>query len=220
MGYLFYQYCPMDYCHSPITELDLNIQNGSDAQCALNRTGLLCGSCQAGFSLSLGSSRCLMCQDDWPVMFVTITLAGILAGIVLCIIILILNLTVAVGTINGVIFYANILAASYSTFLPKNQPNPASIFISMFNLELGFDACYLKGMDAYTKTWLQFAFPLYVFVLVLYSNHKVQSALFEILKTHWKENPCGYAIHFDLGIVFKDPPNYNLSSLFCYSTVS
>lgn len=100
-------------------------------------------------------------------MFVTITLTGILAGIVLCVIILILNLTVAVGTINGVIFYANILAASYSTFLPKAQPNVASLFISLLNLELGFDACYLNGMDAYTKTWLQFAFPLYVFILVL-----------------------------------------------------
>ena len=166
-GYLFYQYCPMDYCHPPITELNLTSINGSDAQCSLDRTGLLCGSCKPGFSLSLGSSRCLKCQDNWPVMFVTITLAGILAGILLCITILILNLTVAVGTINGVIFYANILAASYSTFLPKSQPNVASIFISLLNLELGFDACYLKGMDAYTKTWLQFAFPLYVFILVL-----------------------------------------------------
>ena len=167
VGYLFYEFCPMDYCQTPITELNLNIPGGSDAQCAFNRIGLLCGSCQPGLSLSLGSSECLPCPGDWlAVYFVPITLAALLAGIALCIIILVLNLTVAVGTINGVIFYANIIAASYSTFLPKPQPNFASIIISSLNFELGFNICYIKGMDTYTKTWLQLAFPLYVFILV------------------------------------------------------
>ena len=167
LGYLFYEFCPMDYCQPPITELNLNIPSGSDAQCAFNRTGLLCGSCRPGFSLSLGSSMCLSCPEYWPaVYFVPITMAAILAGVALCMIVLVLNLTVAEGTINGVIFYANIIAVSYSTFLPTPRPNFASVFISLLNFELGFDVCYLKGMDTYIKTWLQLAFPLYVFVLV------------------------------------------------------
>ncbi len=165
-GYLFYKYCPMDYCKPPIAELNLNIPSGSDAQCAFDRTGLLCGSCQPGLSLSLGSSKCLSCQEHW-LAFPLITLGAILAGIVLCILILVLNLTVAEGTINGVIFYANVIAASYSTFLPNPLPNFASVFISLLNFDLGLDVCYLNGMDSYIRTWLQLAFPLYVFVLVL-----------------------------------------------------
>ena len=166
-GYLFYQYCPLDYCLPPNSELDLNIDNGFDDQCAFNRTGLLCGSCSSGLSLSLGSSLCLSCENNWPLLFAVITMTGFLAGMALCVVILVLNLTVAVGTINGVIFYANVLAVSYSTFLPRQQPNFPSVFISWLNFEVGFDTCYLEGMDAYTKTWLQLAFPLYVFTLVL-----------------------------------------------------
>ena len=166
LGYLFYEFCPMDYCQPPITEINLNIPSGSDAQCAFNRTGILCGSCQPGLSLSLGSSMCLSCPEFWAVYFVLITMAALLAGVALCIIILVLNLTVAEGTINGVILYANIIAVSYSAFLPNPRPNFASVFISLLNFELGFDVCYLKGMDTYIKTWLQLAFPLYVFVLV------------------------------------------------------
>ena len=66
-GYLFYPYCPFDYCHRPDTNIyiNLNIANGPDVQCAKNRSGTLCGSCQDGLSLSLGSSRCLLCSRTW-----------------------------------------------------------------------------------------------------------------------------------------------------------
>ena len=164
-GYLIYEFCPMDYCKPPITELNLNVPSGSDAQCAFNRTGLLCGRCQPGLSLSLGSSKCLPCTEHW--LAFPITLGALLGGLVLCILILVLNLTVAEGTINGIIFYANVIAASYSTFLPKPLPNFASVFISLLNFDLGLDVCYLNGMDTYIRTWLQLAFPLYVFILVL-----------------------------------------------------
>ena len=106
-GYLVYQNCPFDYCSSlslPIN--NLNQPNRADAQCAFNRSSLLCGSCP-GLSLSLGSSRCLQCPSHWHTLFAVITIAAILAGIALVALLLVLNLTVAVGTLNGLIFYAN-----------------------------------------------------------------------------------------------------------------
>ena len=59
-GYLVYLNCPYDYC-KPLnsTSVNLNQPNGADAQCAFNRSSLLCGSCEPGLSLSLGSSLCL-----------------------------------------------------------------------------------------------------------------------------------------------------------------
>ena len=172
-GYLLYDYCPLDYCLPPSSrvELNLNVDNGSDAQCAFNRVGLLCGVCQAGYSLSLSSSQCISCeQNTWPVTFVLLTLAGLFAGVVLTFIILVLNLTVSVGRINGVVFYANILAMSYSTFLYPNHPAGLSGFIAeialVLNLELPYDVCYVRGLDTYSKTWLQLCFPIYMFIIV------------------------------------------------------
>ena len=166
-GYLVYSNCPFDYCHSVSSLINLNQPNGADAQCAFNRLSLLCGSCQPGLSLSLGSSRCLPCPIYWPVLLIAITIAAILAGMALVALLLVLNMTVAVGTLNGLIFYANVVYASKTILLPFQETNFITVFISWLNLELGIDTCYFPGMNTYIKTWLQLAFPAYVILLVV-----------------------------------------------------
>ena len=166
-GYLTYPYCPMNYCIPPdeTVEINLNIPNGADAQCANNRSRLLCGTCSSGLSLSLGSSRCLQCHTYWPGVLVVIIIASLLAGVILVASLLILNLTVAVGTLNGLIFYANIVATSQYKFFPSK--NFITVFVSWFNLELGIDTCFFDGMDFYWKTWIQLAFSAYILLLVV-----------------------------------------------------
>ena len=41
-----------------------------------------------------------------------------------------------------------------------------SVFIAWLNLDFGIETCFYDGMDAYIKTWLQFVFPVYIWVLV------------------------------------------------------
>ena len=115
-GYLVYPNCPFDYCLSASPPIDLNQPNGADAQCAFSCSSLLCGSCQPGLSLSLGSSHCLLCPSYWPVLLIAITIVAILAGIALVTLLLVLNMTVAVGTL---IFYANVVYANKSV---KRRP--------------------------------------------------------------------------------------------------
>ena len=76
-------------------------------------------------------------------------------------------MTVAVGTLNGLIFYANVVYAYQSILLPFQGINFITVFISWLNLDLGIDTCYFPGMDTYIKTWLQLAFPAYVIFLVV-----------------------------------------------------
>ena len=167
-AYLIYPHCPLDYCLPPSqdTKVDLTVPNGSDVLCANHRSGILCGVCQPGFSLSLGSSHCIFCPEYWPIIFVVIVAVAIIVGIVLVIILLALNLTVAVGTLNGIIFYANILAANSSTFSISQQAF-SFVIISWLNMEFGIDACFIKGMSTFTKTWIQLIFPAYVILLVI-----------------------------------------------------
>ena len=166
-GYLIYPYCPLSYCLPSEfkIELNLNIPNGADAQCAHNRSGLLCGACSPGLSLSLGSSRCLTCPAHWPAVTTAIIFGNLLAGIILVALLLILNLTVAVGTLNGLIFYANIVATTYHTFFPSTSF--FTVFIAWLNLELGIDTCFFEGLDAYWKTWIELAFPTYLLFLII-----------------------------------------------------
>ena len=166
-GYVIYPHCPFDYCYTPDLQvsINLNLPNGSDAQCDSNRMGVLCGTCKPGLSVSIGSSKCVTCPTYWPALLVTITIVFIISGVGLVAFLLVLNLTVAIGTLNAIIFYANIVIANKSTLFPS-RVSFASVFISWLNFDLGFDVCIFDGMDKYTKTWLQLAFPAYIIILV------------------------------------------------------
>ena len=74
-------------------------------------------------------------------------------------------ITVAVGTLNGLIFYANIVAANKCKFFPS--ASFLTVFVSWFNLELGIDSGLFDGMDFYWKTWIQLLFPAYILLLVV-----------------------------------------------------
>ena len=167
-GYVIYSHCPFDYCYTPDKEVsvNLNLPNGSDAQCNSNRMGTLCGTCKSGLSVSLGSSICVRCPKYWPGLLVTIVIAFILLGIGLVAFLLLLNLTVAIGTLNALIFYANIVAANKSILFPSGV-SFASVFVSWLNFDLGIDVCFFDRMDMYVKTWLQLAFPVYIIILVV-----------------------------------------------------
>ena len=168
-SYLIHPHCPFDYCQPPSisVNISLNIPNGADAQCAYNRTGVLCSSCQPGLSVSLGSSRCVPCYSYWPALLLGITIGACIAGLALVFVLMVLNLTVATGTLNGIIFYANVLAANKTTILPSSKPSFVIIVIlSWLNLDIGFDMCYFEGMDAFTKSWIELVFPIYITFLV------------------------------------------------------
>ena len=168
-GYLIYPHCPFDYCLLPSSDENINLTfpNGSDSQCAFHRSGLLCGSCLPNFSLSIGSSKCLRCNKAWPTRLLGVLLYGIIFGIILVTVILALDLTVATGTINGMLFYANVVSLSSNIFFQSETSNILTIAISWMNVTIGFDTCFIDGLDTEAKTWLGLVFPAYVFVLII-----------------------------------------------------
>ena len=160
-GLILHPHCAFDYCKLKSTKF---ILNDTDLQCEYNRSGLLCGACKKGFSLALGSSKCMQCSSTFDYLWLLIVLA--LAGIALVLFLLICRITVAAGTVNGLIFYANIVIANRATFFPLGVTNILTVFISWLNLDLGIEVCFYNGMDEYARTWLQFVFPLYIWTLV------------------------------------------------------
>ena len=151
--------CPFDYCNQSNVSFDIM---APDRQCLGNRTGILCGQCQSHLSIMLGSNQCVTCSNWYlfllPVFAVT--------GIVLVAVLMFLNLSVSVGTINGLLFYANMVKLNEAFFLPIASIPVVSQFISWLNLDLGIEVCLFDGLDGYWNTWLQFVFPAYLFLLM------------------------------------------------------
>ena len=163
---LYYnKYCPLGYCKA--TEKVVNLGEEPDAQCASHRSGTLCGACMENFSLAIGSSKCLRCSNDKNLALVMFFVG---AGIFLVFFILSLNMTVARGWINGVVFYANVLWTYKPLWFPsKSGPilSTVQVFVAWLNLDFGIETCFVQGLNAFSKTWLQFLFPMYVWAIAI-----------------------------------------------------
>ena len=158
---LLHDNCPYDYCKPGQVRIVMTEPNISE-QCAFDRYGTLCGSCREGFSHVFGSSRCLECSNT----YVLLIFPFVLVGMALIAFLFIFNLTVAIGTINGLIFYANIIKINEALFFPPGDASVFKVFISWLNLDLGIETCFYNGMDSYAKTWFQFLFPFYLWLIL------------------------------------------------------
>ena len=156
VGLILNRHCPFDYCIPPPVEFELS---EPDSQCNHNRSGFLCGACKGNLSLVFGSSKCMECLNDYLALLIPFALLGVLLVFVL----FLLHLTIAHGTLHGLILYANIVNINQSVFGLQDVYFP---FIAWLNLDFGFETCFYDGMDQLAKTGLQFVFPFYLLLLV------------------------------------------------------
>ena len=139
--------------------------NDTHTQCVDNRGHRMCGSCTEGYSLLMGSNKCGQCHNNY-MMIAWIALFAVM-GALLVVLLIALNLTVSVGTLNGLLFYANIVKLYEPVFSRKGALPVLSQVISWINLDFGFEICFYNGMDSYAKQWLQFVFPLYLWIIII-----------------------------------------------------
>ena len=161
-GVIFKLQCPFDYCSK--SSVSLNITNLDD-QCADNREGVLCGKCKKGYSRVTGSMKCKKCSDR----FFLYVLLFLIAGVFLVAVLVVFNLTVTTGTLNGLIFYANFIRFNPSMYFPADEASGVyhmtKNFIFLLNMDMGIKTCIYDSTDAYTENWLEFTFPVYIWII-------------------------------------------------------
>ncbi len=167
--------CPETYCKKPPTvkitdnAVYLTKENNypiADLRfCQGNRIGPLCGECMGNYSAVFGSSECKLCSNFW--LFTIIGYAII--GPVLIYIMFALQLTLTTGTINAIIFYAQVASAGLLQFMSQSSSKLDLIctsILSFLNLSLGFPLCFYNGMNHLWKTGLSLTFPIYLLIIV------------------------------------------------------
>jgi predicted outer membrane repeat protein len=165
------------YCQhcKVVNDIVIDSIDTSDKLCAFGRKGLICGGCIGGFSVQLGGYECRDCsKSNYKGILLMMSFAAF--GFALVFFLLRLNFTVSTGLINSLIFYSNIVYSNHAVFLPisrdtyKTQLDNLVRFFYVFqawtNLDFGFDICFIHGIDTYAVTWLQFVFPVYVWLLI------------------------------------------------------
>ena len=80
-------------------------------------------------------------------------------------------------TLNGILFYANVVAANADTyFWPFKTPDFVTVFVSWLNFDIGFDVCFLPPtvdevstnyLSYISKALIQLSFSAYIIFLVI-----------------------------------------------------
>ena len=171
----FHMHCPFEYC-SREKKLKLSSEEivlsktsllKQNKQCAQNRTGVLCGQCIYGHSLTLGSLHCQVCSNYWLFLIILIALSGVLVVFTLTV----LNITITEGNLSGILFFCNIVNIDVTFFFPPKCYIPfitplLKTFVSTLSLTLGgLSVCLYDGLDAYALAWLSFIYPFYIWIL-------------------------------------------------------
>jgi len=155
-------HCPFDYCLTHLSHLNLS---NPDSQCQFNRAGALCGRCKEGLSTVFGTSQCKQCSN----YCLFLLLPFVVMGITFVMFLFISNFTVNDGSINALIFYANVVSINGSVFFPSYESTKyIYVLTSFLNVDFGIEVCFYNGMDDYAKMWLQLIFPIYhIFIATL-----------------------------------------------------
>jgi predicted outer membrane repeat protein len=151
-----------NYCNtSQLTHFKVD---NPDVQCINNRAGVLCGKCQEGYSIAIGSSNCLECTNNYLILLIFFVVAGILLIGFLSL----SKLTVSTGRINAFLFYANVIKLANYEFFGYEEKGFSifQVIINWINLDFGIESCFYNGMDMYAKAWFQFLFSFYLYFLL------------------------------------------------------
>ena len=177
-------YCRPSFC-STVSQLNSIHLNSSGSYlsstnstislplCHGSRTGAACGECISNYSVVFGSTECKDCSSYfWPFTIILY----IIIGPLLVLLLYTLKLTLTNGTLNGIIFYAQIANIGIVHYLniPCNECAKkviypirlVSVFISWLNLNLGFPLCFFNGMTEIWKAGLSLLFPVYLLLIV------------------------------------------------------
>lgn len=171
-------HCPLSYCTNVENyNYYLKSNNGSSIFmlrnnnhtkniCVDGRNDTLCGKCNYGLSTVFGSTICKECSSWW--LCTTAVYAAL--GPLVIYLLYALRLTLASGTLNGILFYVQIMNGFQ---LCNNDGNInfetrfCSIFTSLLTLNLGFPVCFYNGMSELAKAMLNLAFPVYLLTIVV-----------------------------------------------------
>ena len=152
--------CVLNYCGDGRRE----VPSGDwHVQCreTFHRAGRLCGGCEEGYSLQLGTNACDRCTNWSLFLLLFFILAGVFVEFVLG---SLLQISVAEGFFTATIFYSNIITL-YSAYFNNNETGGVNFLTAFFTLNFGIPACFYDGLNSMTLIALQLTFVAYLFLL-------------------------------------------------------
>ena len=190
--------CPLDYCTCQVSSPTISLLS-PDQQCANHRSGVLCGACKDNYSITLGGSKCSRCTSSYSAIGWTVLFA--VAGLALVALLLVCNMTISASTLNGLIFYANVVSISGLTSLHNCSLCPIlRVFLAWLNLHgLGTADLLLFWHGHLPQDVAPVGLP-YLHLVSGHGNHTGQSLLLHSHESLWHQQHrhTGHSLHLVL----------------------
>ena len=180
---LFSKICPRGYCKESHGNIRFSLIRGNDI-CDNGRVGVLCSQCPEGKSDVLGSFKCHVCSNSGLWFIVAFLLFGPILVFITCF----FNLSITTRSIGGFLLYLHIVSIN-SENLQNSSSNPTQIIFSIFTLNINYGTCLYDGLDPFVRTFLSFAFPTYLLIIVGSAFLLPKLKCINIDKVHRKVGP-------------------------------
>ena len=159
--------CPINYCNFTCCETSNgyhSLSPGRENQCTSHRSGIACGSCEEGYTLSY-AAECVSvnkCSVGWTVLAVTLTM---LYWIVIVIgVFAMMYYKLPIGYLYAITYYysmVDVLLNQYLYIYPSLHTT-INIISSVFKLDPQFlgQLCLVKGLSGVDIQFIQYIHPL------------------------------------------------------------
>ena len=130
--------------------------------CLANREGPLCSQCSPGYSVVFGSNECKRCSNWWLLMIIVYTISGPMFIYLLYA----LKLTLTTGTLNGIIFCAQLFEVI--NVRPSHYNIASTLVKTILLFKSNFSLCFFNGMTEIKKSFFGILYPIYLISILLF----------------------------------------------------
>ena len=166
--------CPINYCNFTCCETTNgyhSLSPGRENQCTSHRSGIACGSCEEGYTLSY-AAECVSvnrCTAGWTVIVVTLTM---LYWIVIVIgVFAMMYYKLPIGYLYAITYYysmVDVLLGQY-LYIYSSLHTTINILSSMFKLapEVLGELCLARGLSGIDTQFIQYVHPLAISIILM-----------------------------------------------------
>ena len=173
-GKLTTSICPINYCNFTCCETTNgyhSLSPGRENQCTSHRSGIACGSCEEGYTLSY-AAECVSvdrCKAGWTVLVVILTM---IYWIVIVIgVFAMMYYKLPIGYLYAITYYysmVDVLLGQYS-YIYSSLHTTINILSSIFKLapEVLGELCLARGLSGIDTQFIQYVHPLAISIILI-----------------------------------------------------
>ena len=167
--------CPNDYCNFTCCEITNGIYHLSPIranQCKPHRSGIACGSCEKGYTLSFDSPECMdvnKCTIGYTVLVTALSFLYWIAVIVT--VFIMMHFKVAIGSLYAIIYYYSVvdIFLRQASFFSNRLYTAINILSSLAKLTPQFlgQLCLARNISGIDQQFIHYVHPIVVSLILV-----------------------------------------------------